>query len=50
MLGKVYQKNVCAVVVDEAHCILEWYVNFFYLIKRDRLLSGEAVKGHKNDD
>ena len=24
MLGKVYQKNVCAVVVDEAHCILEW--------------------------
>jgi superfamily II DNA helicase RecQ len=19
-----YQKNVCAIVIDEAHCILEW--------------------------
>ena len=24
MLSKPYQDNVCAVVVDEAHCILEW--------------------------
>ena len=22
----VYQKNVCALVIDEAHCIIEWYV------------------------
>lgn len=26
MLGKIYQDNVCAVVVDEDHCILEWLV------------------------
>jgi superfamily II DNA helicase RecQ len=23
----VYQKNVCALVIDEAHCIIEWYVH-----------------------
>ena len=34
MLGKVYQNNVCAVVVDEAHCILEWYVRIFININR----------------
>ena len=28
MLNKIYQDNVCTVVVDEAHCILEWLVNF----------------------
>ena len=22
--SKVYQENVCAIVIDEAHCILEW--------------------------
>ncbi len=27
-----YQKNVCALVIDEAHCIIEWYCNciFYY--------------------
>ena len=24
--SKQYQENVCAIVIDEAHCILEWYV------------------------
>ena len=24
MRSNVYQKNVCAIVVDESHCILEW--------------------------
>ena len=24
MQSKPYQENVCAIVVDEAHCILEW--------------------------
>ena len=24
MHSKAYQENICAVVVDEAHCILEW--------------------------
>ncbi len=24
MQSKAYQENVCAIVVDEAHCILEW--------------------------
>jgi superfamily II DNA helicase RecQ len=24
MQSKPYQENVCAVVIDEAHCILEW--------------------------
>ena len=24
MHSKPYQENVCAIVVDEAHCILEW--------------------------
>ena len=24
MRSKAYQENVCAIVVDEAHCILEW--------------------------
>lgn len=28
MLNKIYQDNVCIVVVDEAHCILEWLVQF----------------------
>ena len=26
LLSKIYQENVCAVVVDEAHCIVEWLV------------------------
>ena len=26
LLSKTYQENVCAVVVDEAHCIVEWLV------------------------
>ena len=26
LLSSVYQNNVAAIVVDEAHCILEWYV------------------------
>ena len=24
MQSNVYQENVCSIVVDEAHCILEW--------------------------
>ena len=24
MQSKLYQENVCAVVIDKAHCILEW--------------------------
>ena len=28
MLNKIYQDNVCTVVVDEAHCMLEWLVQF----------------------
>lgn len=28
MLNKIYQGNVCTVVVDEAHRILEWLVQF----------------------
>ena len=24
-----YQENVCAIVVDEAHCILKWYVKLY---------------------
>ena len=27
-----YQENVCAIVVDEAHCILEWYVKLYTFI------------------
>ena len=34
MLGKVYQKNVCAFAVNEAHCILEWYVRLFISLNR----------------
>ena len=26
LLSKTYQENVCAVVVDQAHCIVEWLV------------------------
>ena len=29
-----YQENVCAIVVDEAHCILEWYVKLYTFITR----------------
>ncbi|CAB4009301.1 Werner syndrome ATP-dependent helicase homolog [Paramuricea clavata] len=30
----VYQKNVCALVIDEAHCIIEWYVyKYVYVYK-----------------
>ena len=29
MLNKIYQDNVCTVVVEEAHCILEWLVKFW---------------------
>ncbi|XP_028413527.1 uncharacterized protein LOC114536363 [Dendronephthya gigantea] len=28
MRSNVYQQNVCAIVVDEAHCILEWGKDF----------------------
>ncbi|CAB4035844.1 ATP-dependent DNA helicase [Paramuricea clavata] len=28
MQSKAYQENVCAIVVDEAHCILEWSKDF----------------------
>ena len=31
LLSKTYQKNISAVVVDEAHCILEWLVLFFVI-------------------
>ena len=44
MLGKVYQKNICAVVVDEAHCILEWYVRMFISLNR---VNCEPMKGEK---
>ena len=27
-----YQENVCAIVVDEVHCILEWYVKLYTFI------------------
>ena len=30
LLSKTYQENVCAVVVDEAHCIVEWLVLLSY--------------------
>ena len=26
-----YQQHVCALVIDEAHCILEWYDLFYYI-------------------
>lgn len=28
----LYQQHVCAVVIDEAHCILEWYGILLYVI------------------
>jgi superfamily II DNA helicase RecQ len=28
-----YQENVCALVIDEAHCILEWYGIFQYFLR-----------------
>ena len=29
LLSKTYQENVSAIVVDEAHCIVEWFVLIF---------------------
>jgi superfamily II DNA helicase RecQ len=29
LLSKTYQENVSAIVVDEAHCIVEWLVLIF---------------------
>ncbi len=28
-----YQENMCALVIDEAHCILEWYGIFQYFLR-----------------
>jgi hypothetical protein len=31
-MSKIYQENVVAIVVDEAHCILDWLVLFIFII------------------
>ena len=31
LLSKTYKENVVAIVVDEAHCILDWLVPFIYI-------------------
>ena len=32
LMSKIYQENVVAIVVDEAHCILDWLVLFIFII------------------
>ena len=32
LLSQTYQKNVMAIVIDEAHCIVDWLVSTFLLI------------------
>ena len=32
LLSQTYQKNVMVIVIDEAHCIVNWLVSTFLLI------------------
>ena len=33
LLSETYQEHVIAIVIDEAHCILDWLVSVYFLYK-----------------